>query len=84
MLLLAGWLQHAVRNEKNSNWEGGYRAPTAIRRPGVIKPGSVYKDVFSHEDMLPTLLAAAGERFVKRWLQAVRLECVALAHVTGF
>ena len=27
------------RNEKNSNWEGGYRVPTLIRWPGVIKPG---------------------------------------------
>ena len=28
------------RNEKNSNWEGGYRVPCAIRWPGKIKPGS--------------------------------------------
>ena len=27
------------RNEKNSNWEGGYRVPTLIKWPGVIKPG---------------------------------------------
>ena len=48
------------RGEKNTNWEGGYRVPTAIRWPGVIKPGTVLNDVFAHEDMLPTLLAAAG------------------------
>ena len=53
------------RNEKNSNWDGGYRVPTLIKWPGVIKPGAVFNDVFSHEDMLPTLLAAAGEPDVK-------------------
>lgn len=56
------------RNEKNSNWEGGYRVPCVIRWPGVIKPGTVYNDPFSHEDMLPTLLAAAGEGDVKETL----------------
>ena len=54
------------RNEKNSNWDGGYRVPTLIKWPGVIKPGTVYNDVFSHEDMLPTLLAAAGDPNVKQ------------------
>ena len=56
------------RNEKNSNWEGGYRVPCLIRWPGVIKPGTIYNDVFSHEDMLPTLLAAAGEPDIKEKL----------------
>jgi arylsulfatase len=56
------------RGEKNTNWEGGYRVPTAIRWPGVIRPGSVYNDVFSHEDVLPTLLAAAGDPNVKEKL----------------
>jgi arylsulfatase A-like enzyme len=49
------------RGEKDTNWEGGWRVPTAIRWPGVIKPGTVSNDIFSHQDMLPTLLAAAGE-----------------------
>ncbi|HMR34454.1 MAG TPA: arylsulfatase [Geminicoccaceae bacterium] len=53
------------RGEKNTNWEGGYRVPTAIRWPGVIEPGTIYNDVFSHEDMLPTLLAAAGDPNIK-------------------
>ena len=56
------------RNEKNSNWEGGYRVPCVIRWPGVIKPGSVINEIFSHEDMVPTLLAAAGESDVKEKL----------------
>jgi arylsulfatase len=49
------------RGEKDTNWEGGWRVPTAIRWPGVIKPGTVFNDICSHQDMLPTLLAAAGE-----------------------
>ena len=49
------------RGEKDTNWDGGWRVPTAIRWPGVIKPGTVYNDIFSHQDMLPTLVAAAGE-----------------------
>ena len=56
------------RNEKASNWEGAYRVPTAIRWPGVIKPGTVLNDIYSHEDMLPTLLAAAGVPDVKEQL----------------
>jgi arylsulfatase len=31
------------RGEKNTQWEGGYRVPTVIRWPGVIKPGTVVK-----------------------------------------
>jgi arylsulfatase len=56
------------RGEKNTNWEGGYRVPCAIRWPGVIKPGTVSNDIFSHEDMMPTLLAAAGVPDVKEQL----------------
>jgi len=57
------------RGEKNENWEGGYRVPCAIRWPGVIKPGTINNDIFSHEDMLPTLLAAAGVPDVKEQLR---------------
>ena len=56
------------RNEKSQNWEGGYRVPWPIRWPGVIKPGTVHNDIFSHEDMLPTLLAAAGVPDIKEKL----------------
>jgi arylsulfatase A-like enzyme len=35
--------------------------PTAIRWPGVIKPGSVNNEIGAHEDMMPTLLAAVGD-----------------------
>jgi arylsulfatase len=49
------------RGEKSTNWEGGYRVPTVIRWPGLIKPGTVINDIGAHEDMLTTLLAAAGD-----------------------
>jgi Sulfatase len=49
------------RGEKATNWEGGFRVPTVIRWPGVIKPGTIYNDIFAHMDFLPTFLAAAGD-----------------------
>ena len=53
------------RGEKNTNWEGGYRVPMILRWPGVIKPGTVINEVGAHEDMLPTLVAAAGDPAAK-------------------
>ncbi|ACS59933.1 arylsulfatase [Rhizobium leguminosarum] len=47
--------------EKNTNWEGGYRVPGMVRWPGVVKPGTEINEIVSHEDWLPTLVAAAGE-----------------------
>src|SRR6201988_290527 len=45
---------------KLSTWEGGMRAPCVIRWPGVIKPGTVYKEMFSSLDWLPTFVEIAG------------------------
>ena len=56
------------RGEKNTQWEGGYRVPCLIRWPGVIKPGTVINEIGSHEDMMTTLLAAAGDPNVKEEL----------------
>jgi arylsulfatase A-like enzyme len=56
------------RGEKNTQWEGGYRVPCAIKWPGVIQPGTVINDIGSHEDMLPTLVAAAGNPDAKEQL----------------
>ena len=47
--------------EKGTTWEGGFRVPMLVRWPGVIKPGTIINDIFSQEDWMPTLLAAAGE-----------------------
>ena len=56
------------KGEKNTQWEGGFRVPTVIRWPGTIKPGTVVNEIVAHEDMLPTLLAAAGEPDIKEKL----------------
>jgi arylsulfatase len=56
------------RGEKNENWEGGYRVPTAIRWPGVIEPGTVSNEIFSHMDMIPTIMNAVGVPDVKTQL----------------
>jgi len=53
------------RNEKNSNWEGAYRVPAMFRWPGKIKPDQVSNGIVSHLDMLPTILAIAGDPDVK-------------------
>ena len=56
------------KGEKNTNWEGGYRVPCAMRWPGVVKPGTEINHITSHEDWVPTLVAAAGEPNVKEKL----------------
>lgn len=53
------------RSEKNTNWEGGYRVPCALRWPGVIKPGTEINDIVSHEDWLATFMDAADEPDIK-------------------
>jgi len=54
--------------EKGTTWEGGFRVPMVVRWPGVIKPGTIINDIFSQEDWMPTLLAAAGEPNMKEKL----------------
>jgi arylsulfatase len=49
------------RSQKDTNWEGAWRVPCFMRWPGKIKAGSVLNGVVSHQDMLPTLLAIAGD-----------------------
>ncbi len=58
------------RSQKDTNWEGGWRVPSFIRWPGKIKPGSVLNGIVSHQDMLPTLLAIAGEPDINKKLIA--------------
>jgi arylsulfatase len=58
------------RGEKNTNWEGGWRVPAMVRWPGNIKPGSVSNDIMHHMDWMPTLVAAAGNKDVKKQLLA--------------
>ena len=56
--------------EKGTTWEGGFRVPMIVRWPGVIKPGSDHNEIFSQEDWMPTLLAAAGEPNVVEKLES--------------
>jgi arylsulfatase A-like enzyme len=49
------------RSQKDTNWEGAWRVPCFMRWPGKIKVGTVFNGIVTHQDMLPTLLAAAGE-----------------------
>ena len=56
------------RGEKDTNWDAGWSVPTMLRWPGVIKPGTVSNEICAHEDMLPTMLAAAGVPDVKEKL----------------
>ena len=54
------------RGEKNTNWEGGWRVPAMVRWPGVVKPGSVSNEIVHHMDWIPTFLAAAGKKDIKK------------------
>jgi arylsulfatase A-like enzyme len=48
------------KGQKGEAWEGGYRVPMVIRWPGVIKPGTVFTDMFASLDWLPTFVEIAG------------------------
>ncbi|HRK95866.1 MAG TPA: arylsulfatase [Rhodospirillales bacterium] len=56
------------RGEKNTNWEGGWRVPAAVRWPGQIEPGAISNEVMHHMDWLPTFAAAAGQPDIKEKL----------------
>jgi len=60
------------RNEKNSNWEGGYRVPAMVRWPDRIPSGEVRNGIVSHNDWFVTFLAAAGDSDIKDELKAGR------------
>ena len=56
------------RATKGTVFEGGFRVPCIARWPGKIKPGSVENGIFSGQDWLPTLVAAAGNPDIKQQL----------------
>ncbi|SNT09651.1 arylsulfatase [Tropicimonas sediminicola] len=75
------------KGEKNTQWEGGFRVPTMIRWPEVIEPGTVVNEIGAHEDMLPTLLAAAGVPDIKEQLLAGGVEAIGReynVHLDGY
>lgn len=49
------------RGEKMTTWEGGLRAPFLVRWPGHIPAGTVRNGISSHEDVVPTIMAAVGD-----------------------
>jgi arylsulfatase A-like enzyme len=74
------------RGEKATNWEGGYRVPTVIRWPGTIQPGTIYNDMFSHHDLIPTFAAAGGDPdIVDRCLRGSQIgDKTFKVHLDGF
>ncbi|HEY1262196.1 MAG TPA: arylsulfatase [Terriglobales bacterium] len=56
------------RGEKGLGWEGGFRVPFLMRWPGRIPAGQVLNGIFSNEDVVPTVMAAAGVPDVKEKL----------------
>lgn len=56
------------RGEKNTNKEGGWRVPMAVRWPGKIPAGTVSNEIMHHMDWLPTFAAAAGDPDIKEKL----------------
>ena len=56
------------RGEKNTNWEGAFRVPAAVRWPGHIPAGTVANGIVSAKDWVPTLMAAVGVPDVKEQL----------------
>jgi arylsulfatase len=53
------------RGEKDTNWEGAFRAPAMVRWPGKIKAGSISNEIVASLDWFPTLVAAAGDPGIK-------------------
>ncbi|MBC9207454.1 arylsulfatase [Roseomonas aerophila] len=58
------------RSEKDTNWEGAFRVPCAVRWPGHIQPGKVVTGIVHANDWMPTILAAAGVPDIKEKLLA--------------
>jgi arylsulfatase A-like enzyme len=56
------------RSQKDTNWEGAWRVPCFLRWPGKFKAGAVLNGICNHQDMLPTILAAAGDPDVSKKL----------------
>ncbi len=57
------------RSQKDTNWEGAWRVPCFMRWPGKIKAGTILNGIVNHQDMLPTLVAAAGDPDVSEKLK---------------
>jgi arylsulfatase A-like enzyme len=56
------------RGEKGLGWEGGFRVPWVMRWPERIPAGRTLNGIVSNQDVVPTLLAAAGVPNIKQQL----------------
>jgi arylsulfatase A-like enzyme len=54
--------------EKATTWEGGFRVPAVVRWPGKFPKGKVVNGIVSHQDWVPTLMAAVGDPDIKKKL----------------
>ena len=50
----------SFRRAKSSVYEAGMETAMVMRLPGVIKPGTVRKELVAHVDLMPTVLEACG------------------------
>jgi arylsulfatase len=74
------------RSEKDTNWEGAFRVPCFVRWPGKFQAGKLLNGIVTHQEWLPTLLAAAGEPDIVEKLKqghAVKDKCFKV-HIDGF
>lgn len=51
-----------LRGLKGSKWEGGIRVAFLMNWPGKVPPGLTYNPMVSSLDILPTAVAAAGDK----------------------
>lgn len=58
----------SFRGEKGLTWDGGFRVPMLVKWPNKIPKGKYSGELFTSEDWLPTLLAAAGNSTAKEEL----------------
>lgn len=74
------------RGEKMTTWEGGLRAPFLVRWPGKIPAGLKRNGISSHEDVLPTLMAAVGNPNISEELLAGKKvgDMTYKVHIDGF
>lgn len=69
-----------LRGFKSTTWEGGVRVPFSVQWKGRIPAGKVYEFPIIQLDILPTVLAAAGQEIKPEWkLDGVNL----LPYLTG-
>jgi uncharacterized sulfatase len=52
--------QNEPRNQRPNMFDTSLQTPTAVRWPGVIKPGTVVERTIANTDWFPTLLAMTG------------------------